>query len=810
MKKKDLVTILIVIFLAAGLTIGGTGEIKVSLKQEPLDVSDVKDIGGYVGQRVNANKEGYLKAFDIDLYTRMVEEKKHRDWWWIGEQPGKWLESAVLSSRESGDKLLEEKAKQILKRLEAAQEPSGYLGITDPALRTKEKPLRGMDPYELYFTVHGLITAYEELGDKEALQSACRLGDYFVEHIGPGKAEFWPSKLRPPENKNKPLDGQSEIAGHSVHYGWEGTLLIDPMLRLYEVSGDAKYLAWSKWVTENIDKWSGWDAFSKLDQVASGKMGINEVQPYVHSHTFQMNFLGFLRLYQITGDNSYFRKVKGAWDDVASRQIYITGGVSVGEHYERGYHRPLTGSVVETCATMSWMQLTQYLLELTDDVKYADAIERLLWNHVFASQTIDGDCYKYHTPPNGFKPEGYFHGPDCCTASGHRIVSMLPLFFYGQGKNTIYINQFVSSKASFKLENGNTVNIEQQTKYPEEETILLKVEPQKSAEFTINIRMPGWCDNPLVKINGAENMKVKSGAYAKINRVWNKGDVVTLGFPMKLSWVEHDHFEGANAPYALVRGPVVYSLDTVWWNNKVVPAPADVASEAGIVREETAKLRRVSWPKDALGPAYEATVQLISGQRVKAFMLPYTNVGRWYRQGEPKPDRNSRAFSYAIWLQDSNSPAFKTMAEAKQRQKELYKKAFDFVLIGDTASEQAHKFAGDKTIAGEYNGSNWRHASDGGWFEYELKVPSDKAVEILCTYWGNDAGGRKFKILVDGKVAAQQVLENNKPNEFFEQRYPVPIELTQGKEKVTIRFAAEPGNTAGGVFDAVVITVKEK
>jgi len=86
-----------------------------------------------------------------------------------------------------------------------------------------------------------------------------------------------------------------------------------------------------------------------------------------------------------------------------------------------------------------------------------------------------------------------------------------------------------------------------------------------------------------------------------------------------------------------------------------------------------------------------------------------------------------------------------------------------------------------------------------------MKVLSDKPVEILCMYWGSDAGGRNFKILVDGKVIAKQTLENNKPNEFFEQRYPVPIELTQGKEKVTVRFATEPGDTAGGVFESVVI-----
>lgn len=101
-----------------------------------------------------------------------------------------------------------------------------------------------------------------------------------------------------------------------------------------------------------------------------------------------MNFMGFLRLYRITGDKSLFRKVAGAWDDIHKRQMYITGGVSVAEHYEHDYVKPISGHVVETCATMSWMQLTQMLLELTGESKYADAMERLMINHVLPRKIV--------------------------------------------------------------------------------------------------------------------------------------------------------------------------------------------------------------------------------------------------------------------------------------------------------------------------------------------------------------------------------------------------------------------------------------
>ena len=112
-----------------------------------------------------------------------------------------------------------------------------------------------------------------------------------------------------------------------------------------------------------------------------------------------MNFMGFLRLYRITGDKTLLRKVAGAWDDIRERQMYITGGVSVAEHYEHDYVKPLSGNIVETCATMSWMQLTQMLLELTGETKYADAMERLMLNHVFAAQDCETGVCRYHTAP---------------------------------------------------------------------------------------------------------------------------------------------------------------------------------------------------------------------------------------------------------------------------------------------------------------------------------------------------------------------------------------------------------------------------
>ena len=634
-----------------------------------VPASRVKRLEGFVGQRIDANRRR-LKTFDIFKYVRMLEEKDHRQWWWIGEQPGKWLESAVLSAERASDQALLETGRDVLNRMVAAQEPGGYLGITDPAIRTTEKPLRGMDAYELYFTMHGLLTAHETWDDKTAMKTAEDLGDYFVRHIGPGKAEFWPSDLRPPENVGKSLGGHSAIAGHSVHYGWEGTLLIDPMMRLYKLTDDPAYLEWCQWVVSRIDEWSGHDALSKLDNVAAGEMGIHEIQPYVHAHTFHMNFQGLLRLYQVTGDRSLFRKVAGAWRDIADRQMYITGGVSVGEHYEPGHHLPITGNVVETCASMSWLQLSQYLLELTGDPKYADAIEKLVWNHAFASQTADGTSNRYHTPLNGTKPAGYFHGPDCCTASGHRMLARLPSLVYGVGDDGVYVNQFVESRTEVKLPGGGTTELKLETDYPEGEIIRINVTPDEPHRFPLKVRLPAWCDNPSVWVTGEELSSLNPGTYRTISRKWQQGDTVEIKLPMNIHRVKGTHT--TEGRISLKRGPVVFALDTVRWTDRqremLDRVPDDLGAMVGLAGDT---LTLKTEPAGTLGPVYEATVQLPNLKKIQVPIVPFANIGQWWERGEERPSKNARAYAYAVWFYGGDSEEFRRRAADYREQQKL-------------------------------------------------------------------------------------------------------------------------------------------
>lgn len=641
---------------------------KVKLKEQPVPITSVKHITGFYGERMNLNREVYLKDFPIDRYVSFIEERKHTDWDWTqAEQHGKWVESAYLSALQADDGELLSKAEAILQRIIDSQEEEGYVGATARSYRSAQRPVRGMDAYELYFVFHAFITVYEETGKKEALQAAEKLADYYLKYFGPGKLEFWPSPdLRYPDNKRKRLGGTSEFAGHSVHYSWEGTMLCDPIARLYEVTGKKKYFDWAMWVVGNIDKWSGWDAFSRLDSVADGSIGVHDLQPYVHSHTFHMNFMGFLRLYRITGDETLFRKVAGAWDDIHKRQMFITGGVSVAEHYEHGYVKPISGHIVETCATMSWMQLTQNLLELTGDTKYADAMERLMINHVFAGQDAETGVCRYHTAPNGVKPQGYFHGPDCCTASGHRVISLLPTFLYAEKGKEFFINQYLPSTYT-----GRNFGFRLEGTYPETDQIVLRIQVPKKIRKVLKLRIPSWCADPQASLNGTTLSDVQPGTYLTIDRTWQNDDCITLRFPMQGKWVKRENHSKYisytlptgpellyreeptdRIPCAFVKGPVVYALDMVW-NKHLHNDDADLLRDIRIDTHTQPRLLPGK-PEGTMGPRYEADA-FYKGSKTKVVLTPFANTGQWFRPGEDKPAKQADAFSYGIWLYDTDT-----------------------------------------------------------------------------------------------------------------------------------------------------------
>ncbi len=665
---------------------------------QKLDSSEIIDVGGSIGAKLKDAMQNYAMDYlygqRMQAYLDEYKNHSHSAWSWLeGEQPGKWLEAMSNCKWMDKDGSIEAAITDVVDQLAATQTKedrsasgynqfAGYLGNATPAIRSS-KPVKGMDPYEMYSTLNGLVNVYQKYqADNEALADkafACAVGlaDYLVNTIGDentkvlyqdgtpsnvNKVEFWPLAIT----------NGTTIAGHDVHQSWEGTLLIDPIMQLSRtiaVSDSVRsetYSAWVDWAIGNIDKWaSSWSGygdtpFADLDKVAGGEMGIDAVQHYVHAHTFQMNFLGFLKKYQETGDVSYLDKVAGAWKDITSRQMYITGTVSVGEHYEAGHNLPNTGSVGETCATNSWTLLNQNLFELTGDTAYEQVVEDVLFNHMFATSTIDGDGYSYHRPLNG-TTDRFYTGPDCCSSSGMRMQSYLPYYLYSKSDTEVYVNQFVSNEVKIRLEKG-ILHLKMETDYPANDEIKLEVMSDSTAVVPLKIRIPGWLTaEPSVTVNGKETAASADADFITLNV--EKGDKIILGYPSELTWVKGENSnEGL---WAIKKGPMVYCQAAAFVSSEesqklfgsdiaFVNMTGVVGAEDGAAVETAGK---TDYPEERiLGDGYQIKVNTAGGEQ-EMVVVPYANIGQWYRYGEARPaDYNSAVrYPYRIWMTDGVS-----------------------------------------------------------------------------------------------------------------------------------------------------------
>jgi hypothetical protein len=209
---------------------------------------------------------------------------------------------------------------------------------------------------------------------------------------------------------------------------------------------------------------------------------------------------------------------------------------------------------------------------------------------------------------------------------------------------------------------------------------------------------------------------------------------------------------------------------------------------------------------------------LPDGKLAAATFVPFANIGRWYRDDAAKPELHSRAYSYGVWLFGADSA---TLAQKRAEQKLiafLITNSVDFVLIGDADSERAHKIKGTNSHKGVFQDRRWRDATEGGFFQYNVKVSSEVPTALIVTYWGGEDGGREFDVLVNDRKVGSEKLAMNQPGKYMEVRYEIPFDLVAGKtdaqgqkvNRVTVKFAALPDKIAGGVFGLRVVDAAAK
>jgi hypothetical protein len=439
----------------------------------------------------------------------------------------------------------------------SAQEPDGYLQ-TAYTLRDTGKWHSRWSPeargnhegYTAGYFIESAINHYTLTGgrDRRLYDAAKRLADCWAANIGPGK-KIW-------------FDGHQEMEQALVRFGrfvndMEGHGHGDPYIRL------AKFL---------LDSRGGGDEYDQ------SQVPVQEQYEAVgHAVRATYTYSGMADIAAEMHDVDYQSAVMSLWDNMVNRKYYITGGIGSGETSE-GFgpdYSLRNNAYCESCSSCGLI-FFEYKMNLAyHDARYADLYEETLYNALLGSLNLDGTDFYYTNALATAQPRYAWHSCPCCVGNIPRTLLMMPTWTYVRGDDGIYVNLFVGSRIQVGKIAGTSVEMVQKTDYPWKPEVGIIVNPAKSQEFTVYVRVPNRQTSelytPTPAVNGLKNISINGIAihpaieqgYAVIRRVWKKGDRIDLELPMAIQKVAADPRVAADSGRVALRyGPLLYNVET--------------------------------------------------------------------------------------------------------------------------------------------------------------------------------------------------------------------------------------------------------
>ncbi|GMB01150.1 beta-L-arabinofuranosidase domain-containing protein [Pelosinus sp. IPA-1] len=480
----------------------------------------------------------------------------------------KWIEAASYSLHTHPNPKLEAKIDSVIELMERAQRQDGYLNTYFTVAKPEKRWTDFSFGHELYCAGHlmeAAVAYYNSTGKKKFLTIMSRYADYIDSVIGAH------------DEKMKVYCGHEEIEL--------------ALMRLFQATGEERYLRLSQYFIDERGKQPCFlkdePTFGHLSKTKWFDLDYHQVhapvraQTTAEGHSVRAMYLysAMADLAKETKDESLSAALEKLWDNTTKRRMYITGGLGSQGHGERftiDFDLPNDRVYAETCAAIGLIFWAQRMLLLSPDHRYADVMERALYNGALSGISMDGKKYFYVNPlevipevaENRHDHEHIqvqrqeWFGCACCPPNIARLIASLGQYVYSQRSSTIYTHLYIGSEGAFEI-NGQPVVLQQQTNYPwsGEVTISLKIE--ESQNITIALRIPGWCKKQRIIVNGqiVDNVVIDKG-YAMITRKWMNGDQINLNFdmPIELTYA-HPKVREIAGKVAIERGPLVYCLE---------------------------------------------------------------------------------------------------------------------------------------------------------------------------------------------------------------------------------------------------------
>lgn len=516
---------------------------------------------------------GRIDAFKLDWKPGM-EPEPHIFW---DSDVAKWVEAASYSLATHPDPALEAELNEVIDLIVAAQQPDGYLNVHFTVVEPEKRWTNVRDWHEMYCAGHlieAAVAHFQATGTRHFLDCMCRYADHIATVFG---AE--PGQKR----------------GYCGHEEIELALV-----KLYHVTGEARYLRLSQYF---VDERGQQPHYYDIEAAARGEdpgphaanfYEYNQTHAPVREHTQIVGhavratylYSAMADLAGELGDGELLAACERIWNDVIRTKFYLTGGIGpsrLNEGFTTPYDLPNDTAYAETCAAIGLVFWAHRLLQLDGDSRYADVIERALYNGIISGVSLDGTKFFYENPlaSHGNHHRQDWFGCACCPPNLARILASLGGYIYSQSADGVSVHLYVQGEANITLPDGTALTLAQQTRYPWDGTVTLTTGLQTEADFTLRLRIPAWCRDFAVRVNGEAVTPVIERGYACLTHRWQPGDTVTLEMAMPVEVIEANpqvlHDRGR---VALQRGPVVYCLEgvdhTVSVHQLALPVNADL------------------------------------------------------------------------------------------------------------------------------------------------------------------------------------------------------------------------------------------
>ena len=584
-------------------------------------------------------------------------------------------------------------------------------------------------------------------------------------------------------------DEQVERTLHTEHGGMNEVLA-----DAYAITGDKKYLDVAK-------RFSHRRLLNPLSQR-------QDCLDNMHANTQVPKVVGFERIAELSGDETYHNASIYFWDIVTGERSLAFGGNSRREHFPSkeacmDFINDIDGP--ETCNTNNMLKLTEELHRRNPEARFADFYELATFNHILSSQHPEHGGYVYFTPA---RPRHYrnYSAPNeamwCCVGTGMENHGKYGQFIYTKKGDNLFVNLFVASELNWKEKN---VTLRQETGFPYAETSRITI-AQGKGQFTLQVRYPGWVKPGQfeVKVNG-QPVSIITGpsSYVAISRQWKKGDVVDITFPM------HNTIKYLpNEPQyiAMMHGPIMLAAKTgtedlahliaddsrfgQYASGKKLPINEAPILVNNNLEDIANQLQPIA------GKPLHFTLSTKMENAIRSELQPFFEL------------HDARYMMYWLALSEDNYKSYlDNLAKQEQERQALEARTVDKVQPGEQQPEADHFMETDRSQVGNTNDVFFRDASNGHYFSYLMQTGGQTDLSLRLKYWGvGEWKSHEFDILVDD-VLVKEVNNTGKyrVSEFKYETYPVPEELLKGKKQVRVKFVAKPRKQIGEIYEVRLV-----